>query len=74
MRYNAMRKGSKTDWKRLNEMKDEAVDTSDIPELGDEFFARAKIKAPPERLKTSDLYGEVLAWFKSQRRRLTGSH
>ena len=43
MKYNAMKKGSKTDWKRLNEMGDEAIDTSDIPELDEEFFQRAKI-------------------------------
>ena len=39
-----MKKGSKTDRKRLNEMEDEAIDTSDIPELDEEFFQRAKIK------------------------------
>ena len=43
MKYNAMKKGSKTDWKRLNEMGDEAIDTSDISELDEEFFQLAKI-------------------------------
>lgn len=43
MKYNAMKKGSKTDWKRLNEIGDETIDTSDIPELDEEFFQRAKI-------------------------------
>lgn len=43
MKYNSMKKGSKTDWKRLNEMGDEAIDTSDIPELDEEFFQQAKI-------------------------------
>lgn len=47
MKYSAMKKGSKTDWKRLNEMGDEAIDTSDIPELDEEFFQRAKINVRP---------------------------
>ena len=43
MKYNAMKNGSKTDWKRLNKMENEAIDTSDIPELDEQFFQRAKI-------------------------------
>ena len=49
MKHNAMKKGSKTDWKRLNEMEDDAIDTSDIPELDEQFFQRAKIKLVPKR-------------------------
>jgi hypothetical protein len=37
-----MTETSRTDWKRLDKLKDEQVDTSDAPELGDEFFARAR--------------------------------
>jgi hypothetical protein len=37
-----MIKKSKTGWKRLAEMKDEDIDTSDIPELGEESFRNAK--------------------------------
>jgi len=74
MRLTAMRKGSKTDWKRLAEMEDNAIDTSDIPELDDKFFHRAKIKMPSDQSVTQRLYADVLSWFKSQRRRLTGSH
>lgn len=32
---------SRTDWARLDAMKDEDTDTSDIPELGPEFFKNA---------------------------------
>lgn len=37
---------SKTDWKRLREMRDEDIDYSDIPELDDEFWAKAELKTP----------------------------
>ena len=56
MKNNAMKKGSKTDWKRLDEMEDEAIDTSDIPELGDEFFQRAKIKIAPKRSDIQSIF------------------
>ncbi|MER2493765.1 hypothetical protein [Catenovulum sediminis] len=41
-----MNKVSKTDWKRLAEMSDEDIDTSDIPELGDDFFNHAQLRMP----------------------------
>ena len=56
MKYNAMKKGSKTDWKRLNEMGDEAIDTSDIPELDEEFFQRAQIKIAPRRTNIQSIF------------------
>ena len=56
MKYNAMKKGSKTDWKRLNEMEDEAIDISDIPELDEEFFRRAKIKIAPKRSNIQSIF------------------
>ncbi len=48
MKDNAMKKGSRTDWKRLRQMKDETIDTGDIPELDDEFFRRAEVKTMPK--------------------------
>lgn len=44
-----MSKASKTDWKRLDKLKDDRIDTSDIPEMSDEFFARAELRAPPKQ-------------------------
>lgn len=35
------KKSIKSDLTRLDRMKDEDIDYSDIPELGDEFFTRA---------------------------------
>jgi hypothetical protein len=37
---------SKTDWDRIDAMTDEDIDTSDIPPLTDDFFAKAKLRSP----------------------------
>lgn len=61
-----MSKVSKTDWKRLSELSDKDIDTSDIPELDDSFFQNAEIKVPPKQPVTLRLDSDVLVWFKSQ--------
>ena len=61
-----MSKASKTDWQRLARMKDKDIDTSDIPELDDEFFKRAELRVPPKQPVTLRLDADVLEWFKSQ--------
>jgi len=61
-----MNKVSKTDWKRLAAMKDQDIDTSDIAELGDEFFQRAELRSPPKQAVTIRLDADVLEWFKEQ--------
>ena len=61
-----MNKASNTDWKRLKAMTDEEIDTSEIPELDDDFFARAEVKVPPKKSVTMRLDADVLEWFKSQ--------
>ena len=63
-----MSKASATDWKRLSEMSDKDIDTSDIPELDDAFFANAEIKLPSKQPVTLRLDTDVLMWFKSQGR------
>lgn len=57
---------SKTDWKRLAEMEDKDIDTSDIPELDESFFQNAEIKVPSKQPVTLRLDSDVLVWFKSQ--------
>jgi len=37
---------SKTDWQRVMNMADEEIDTSDIPELTDDFFKNARVRLP----------------------------
>ena len=44
-------------------MKDEDIDYSDIPELGDEFFEKA-IFVPAKQLVSIRLDSDVLAWLK----------
>lgn len=61
-----MSKASKTDWKRLVEMKDEAIDTSDIAELDDDFFQKAELRVPAKQPVTLRIDEDVLVWFKAQ--------
>ncbi|MGN6083778.1 BrnA antitoxin family protein [Trinickia sp.] len=61
-----MSKASKTDWKRLEALKDDQIDRSEIPELGDEFFAHAALHVPPKQAVTMRLDVDVLNWFKAQ--------
>lgn len=62
-----------TDWKRLDLMNDEDVDTSDIPAVTPEMFAKAvvkrglKAKASKAQL-TIRVDRDVLSWFKSHGR------
>lgn len=42
-----MSKASKTDWKSLETLQDGQIDTSEIPELSDEFFVRAELHVRP---------------------------
>jgi hypothetical protein len=43
-RESDMSKASKTDWKRLEKLRDEQIDMSNAPALGDEFVARAELQ------------------------------
>jgi uncharacterized protein (DUF4415 family) len=61
-----MNKTSKTDWKRLENMKDHEIDTSDIAELGDAFFRNAELRVPLKQVVTLRLDTDVLEWFKQQ--------
>jgi len=55
--------------KRLDQMRDEDINYSDIPELDDEFFARAKqVWPPPKQQLTIRLDSDVLQWLKSKGR------
>jgi uncharacterized protein (DUF4415 family) len=63
-----MSETSKTDWKRLAEIDDDAIDTSDIPELDDEFFQNAELRVPAKQPVTLRIDEDVLVWFKAQGR------
>jgi uncharacterized protein (DUF4415 family) len=66
-------KKSLTDWERIDLLKDDDIDLSDIPELTPEMFARAVVKrglkiTPNKAQLTIRVDQDVLAWFKSQGR------
>ncbi|MBO9552728.1 BrnA antitoxin family protein [Pseudomonas sp.] len=61
-----MTKASKTDWSRLAQMDDKDIDTSDIPELGEDFFREAELRVPAKQTVTIRLDSDVLSWFKEQ--------
>ena len=48
-------------------MTDDKIDTTDIPPLGDAFFAEATLHTPKKSVAvTVHVDPEVLAWFQSQ--------
>ncbi len=61
-----MKKSSKTDWNKLQAMSDQDIDTSDIPELDDNFFKNAELHTPVKKPVTIRLDADVLEWFKDQ--------
>ena len=66
MKASDTKKPSKTDWVRLEEMTDETTDTSDISELGDDFFGRATWRLPQPVSVAIEIDPDVLIWFKAQ--------
>ena len=68
---------SRTDWARVDALREEEIDTSEIPALTDEDFARSEWRFPaslrPGRLMSSQAVTvevavdkDILAWFESQ--------
>jgi uncharacterized protein (DUF4415 family) len=62
-----------TDWKRIDAMKDEDIDFSDVPEITPEMFARAvrrrNFKVIPRKKQiTLRVDDDVLDWYKKQGR------
>jgi len=67
MNADAMSNTSRTDWARIDAMSDEDIDTSDIPPLSEEFFAKAQLRMPKSPVKVSVLVDpDTLAWFQAQ--------
>lgn len=58
---------SKTDWDRIDEMKDEDIDTSDIPPLSQDFWTKAKLRRPKHPVTVEiEIDPETFAWFQAQ--------
>jgi uncharacterized protein (DUF4415 family) len=57
----------KSDLDRIDKRRDEDIDYSDIPELGDEVFAKPLVPWPPKKETiTIRVDSDVLGWFKRQ--------
>lgn len=64
---------SGTDWARLAQMSDEEIDTSEIPPIPPEMFARGIVRRGLKPIVTKKqltirLDSDVLEWFKEQGR------
>ncbi len=57
----------KSDLKRIDALRDEDIDYSDIPALDEDFFQKARVVVPPGKKQlTLRLDADVLAWLKAQ--------
>ena len=53
--------------KRVDALRDEDIDYSDVPELDSDFFRKARVVVPPRKQQlTIRLDSDVLAWLKGQ--------
>src|SRR5258707_12105146 len=59
---------SRTDWKRIDAMRDEDIDYSDIPKQGPEFFANAILWPGPKKQITLRIDPDVLTFFRKHGR------
>ena len=59
-----MSKASGKASKRWDELQDEDIDLSDIPQLGDEFFLNAKARGPLIQKGTVLVDPQVYDWFR----------
>lgn len=58
---------SRTNWERVDLMRDDDVDTSDSPPLDDQFFASAELRLPKGKVPIiMSVDADVSEWFKSQ--------
>ncbi len=61
------RNATASDLKRVDALRDQDIDYSDIPELDADFFRQARVVVPPGKQQlTIRLDTDVLAWLKDQ--------
>ena len=65
---NNMKRKSRTDWARIDAMRDEDIDTSDIPEQGPDFFKNAILWPGPKQQITLRIDSDVLKFFRKRGR------
>ncbi len=67
MKKPTTKKRSRTNWAKIDALKDSEIDFSDIPELGKAFFKRAVLRLPEAKTAvTIRLDRQVLDWFKAK--------
>lgn len=67
MKKPTTKKRSRTNWEKIDALKDTEIDTSDITELGKAFFKHATLRPPePKTAVTIRLDRQVLNWFKAK--------
>jgi uncharacterized protein (DUF4415 family) len=67
MNENNTNKHAVTNLEELDALTDEMIDTSDIPPLTEEFFAKAEWRMPQPKVQvTVEIEPEILEWFKAQ--------
>jgi len=71
MRKLTTSRKSRTEWARIDALKDEEIDFSAIPEISFEKFARAVVRrglkpVPRKELLTLRIDSDVLTWFKKK--------
>lgn len=60
-------KRSRTNWEKIDALRDKDIDFSDIPKQGKAFFKRAVLKLPEAKTAvTMRLDRQVLDWFKAK--------
>jgi len=64
MKTPIKKRRSRTDWKRVDAMKDSDIDFSDIPELGPDFFKNATLWRPREELNEREADAHIPLPFK----------
>jgi uncharacterized protein (DUF4415 family) len=61
------KKESRTNWRKLAALPQDKIDTSEVPELDEDFFREATLRLPQARqLVSIRIDRDVLDWFKQQ--------
>ena len=71
MKRKATSRKSRTNWAKVDKLKDKDIDLSDSPEITPEMFAKSVVRrglkpVPNKAQLTLRLDRDVLAWFKRQ--------
>ncbi len=67
MSAKPLKRKSRTNWERVDNLSDEKIDTSDIGPLDEDFFKHAELSMrTPKKSLTLRLDADVLEWFREQ--------